>query len=162
MLNKTKLKDKMGRHRTSSLFLELNDDGLTPLYTLDEEHKDDLQSAYLIYMESATEYEAAQRLVGSWEHWKKLLRSKAVSEYIERWREEKEVRLMAMGITAMITAATVPDMNGKTSTAAARWLAETGGNKKNKRKTLDKEVQTPQELLLEKILADSSRLNKKV
>ncbi len=95
------LKDVQGRFRTN-IFFEFNKtEGYVPLYTMREQEYKDLPSAYLIYMTSGSEYEAAMKLVGSWSHWQRLQKVKAfmhgVPESmqwrgIESWREEKELK----------------------------------------------------------------------
>jgi hypothetical protein len=97
------LKDSMSRYRTN-LFLEFNTtrhETMPPLYTMREEPYKGLPSAYLIYMTSDSEYEAAMKLVGSWNHWQRLLKCKPFMEGPEdaynwtglnAWREEKAVK----------------------------------------------------------------------
>jgi hypothetical protein len=97
------LKDAMGRYRTN-LFAEFNTsvhEDYPPLYTMKEEPYCGLPSAYLIYMHSDSEYEAAMKLVGSWLHWQRLTRSKpflkgmdntAAWVGLEDWRKEKEIK----------------------------------------------------------------------
>lgn len=96
------LKDSIGRYRTN-LFLEFNKtrhEYSPPIYTMRELPHKGLLSAYLIYMNSDSEYEAALKLVGSWQHWEKLLKSKAFLSGadtgqwtgVQAWRDEKETR----------------------------------------------------------------------
>ena len=97
------LKDGLGRYRTN-IFLEFNTtahEDQPPLYTMREDDFRDLPSAYRIYMSCDSEYEAAQKLVGSWNHWQKLLTSnpfmngpKGAYSWtgLHAWREEKEVQ----------------------------------------------------------------------
>jgi hypothetical protein len=97
------LKDSMSRQRTN-IFCEFNTsrhEDYPPLYTMREQEWKGLPSAYRIYMASHTEYEAAMKLVGSWNHWQRLLKiSKFVNgstdttnwSGLHQWREEKEIR----------------------------------------------------------------------
>jgi len=97
------LKDVTGRYRTN-IFSEFNKtrhDDYPPLYTMREKPWKGLPSAYQIYMYSDSEYEAAMKLVGSWQHWQRLLKSKPFVEGIEEtgqwvglqaWRDEKEIK----------------------------------------------------------------------
>lgn len=97
------LKDSMCRYRTN-IFKEFNitrHDEMPPLYTMREESYKGLPSAYLIYMTSDSEYEAAIKLVGSWNHWLRLLKCKPFMEGpenaynwtgLEEWRREKEIK----------------------------------------------------------------------
>ncbi len=68
------LRDGSGRMRTQSMFYEMSyhtRDTFTPLYSLRSDEVNGL-SAYQIYMHSVDETEAAYKLVGSLEHWRKL------------------------------------------------------------------------------------------
>jgi hypothetical protein len=101
--DRSSLKDVMGRYRTN-LFYEFNKarhDEYPPLYTMKESEWTGLPSAYQIFMNSESEYEAAMKLVGSWTHWNKLLKCKPFMSGSEdsgswtgmaAWREEKEIR----------------------------------------------------------------------
>ena len=62
---------------------------LDPIYTINEK-SDSLPSAHEVYMNALTEYSAAQQLVGSWDYWKKMLRSSVrIRRLIDEWRGEK-------------------------------------------------------------------------
>ena len=112
------LKDLMGRYRTN-IFLEFNKsahDEYPPLYSMREGGWAGLPSAYEIYMTSDSEYEAAMKLVGSWTHWSKLIKSKPFLKGsedggswtgLEAWRAEKEIRDKALAYNQLkISAAT--------------------------------------------------------
>lgn len=151
-------KDSKGRYRTLSLFLELassSDDGFLPVYTLSEQGRDDLPSAYLIYMSVNTEYEAAKLLVGSWLHWKKLLNCKPFLEYLVEWREEKEKQLQSIGINGLLRAATE-----EKNPMAARWLAEKGWKDNTKTKKENKSSTDNSDKILHQITSDYNRLTK--
>lgn len=70
------LKDVRGAHRTESLFVDViqysSKKTYTPIYTLRDYDWKDYPSAYLIYITSIDEREAALKLVGSMSHWRKL------------------------------------------------------------------------------------------
>ena len=96
------MKDSRGAYRTN-LFREFNTishKDQPPMYTMHEEDRNGLPSAKRIYMEAESEYDAAMQLVGSWQHWKRLLRCKPFTkglpnqqwEGLDFWREEKEIR----------------------------------------------------------------------
>jgi hypothetical protein len=101
-VDRSHLKDVRGAYRTN-LFYEinyLNRDKYPPIYTMREDEWEGLPSAYRIYMYSASEWEAAMKLVGSWAHWQRLLQvpqfvngSKESHTWngIAAWREEKEL-----------------------------------------------------------------------
>ena len=62
---------------------------LSPIYTINEK-SDELPSAHEIYMNALTEYAAAHQLVGSWDYWKKMLKSSVrIRRMVNEWREEK-------------------------------------------------------------------------
>jgi hypothetical protein len=97
------LKDSIGRYRTN-IFYEFNksaQEDYPPLYTMREDEWKGLPSAYRIYMESDSEYEAAMKLVGSWAHWQRLLKCKpfinggedlGIWMGLDQWREEKAIQ----------------------------------------------------------------------
>lgn len=123
-VNPEDFKDPQGRRRTVSLFLETINfhTPLEPIYTLREEEHKGKPSAKKIYLEQRdpSEYRAAMALVGSWEHWQKLLNSKAIFAYIKEWREELKVILKSEAIENMHTIA------GQGNPTAAKWLADQG------------------------------------
>jgi len=71
-----------------------------PVYTLQDKNRGEVPSAYLIYMSSVDEYEAAVKLVGSLGHWRKLCglswfmegRPDVGFEGLHQWREDMEAR----------------------------------------------------------------------
>jgi hypothetical protein len=60
-------------------------------------------------------------LVGSWSHWKKLLKRAWFRECRDRWKEELEIKLRSDAIKEMIE-----QSKGIKGGPAARWLAEKG------------------------------------
>ena len=102
--DRSHMRDGQGRFRTN-IFLEMNPKN--PLYTMRELPFKGLPSAYLIYMLSDSEYEAAMKLVGSWNHWQRMCEIKPFMEGpranknkgntwawagLSEWRLEKEIR----------------------------------------------------------------------
>lgn len=108
-------KDSAGRWRTRSLIKELSSVGQDCPYTLAEMHD--------IYIETMdpTEYEAARKLLGSWEHWQALAKSVAFNPILSKWREEMSVHIRSRAI--MYISDLAIKENGF---QAARWLAEKG------------------------------------
>lgn len=114
--DRSALKDTLGRYRTN-LFYEFNKtrhDDYPPVYTMREDTWKGLPSAYLIYMYSDSEYEAAMKLVGSWHHWERLLKSRPFCEGMDNgeqwvglnaWREEKELKDQAHAYNQLKTSA---------------------------------------------------------
>lgn len=99
------LLDKRGARKTEMLFAEsissrAKQDGYEPLYSLRETEKDGKPSAYLVYMNSVDETDAALKLVGSLAHWRRLCGLKWFMEGSEamghegviQWREDMKLR----------------------------------------------------------------------
>jgi len=96
----TIFKNNAGQFRTDDLFWETSDKERRilrpPLYTLKEHEHMGLPSAYQIYINSVDEYDAANKLVGSQRHWRKLCKLKwfvqgneqLCFEGIQSWRDE--------------------------------------------------------------------------
>lgn len=111
--DKSVLKYPTGRSRMN-LFHEFNisaHEEYPPMYTMREEPHRGLPSAYLIYMTSESEYEAAMKLFGSWSLWKKYENQKQFLTGpltagigwtgLAAWREEKEIRDAAKAYTQL-------------------------------------------------------------
>ena len=124
---KDKMKDKLGRYRTMSLFREfyLNEEGsdLEPVYCLkDEDPQGKLPSLKQMYMEigDPTEYEFAIQAFGSYQHWLKIKNARAIKKFVEDWPIELEVKLRSEGIRSVVDEA----LNGKSKFNAAKFLAK--------------------------------------
>ena len=129
-----KLKDRQGRYRTQSLFHELiqwnTRQNYEPLYTLAEEDgKFGLPSARQIYLqaEDPTEYEAAMALVGSWDHWQKLMGNEGFMDYLKEWREELEILLTSKSLKKIND---IARSDAKDARMAAQFLATKGWESK--------------------------------
>ncbi len=76
--DKSDLRDVRGHPRTKSLFIDNKPD--TSLnetyYTLREYEREGYPSAYIVYMTSVDEADAAMKLVGNMSHWEKLCKAK--------------------------------------------------------------------------------------
>jgi hypothetical protein len=79
--------------------------GLTPMYNLGTLDHDGTVSMYQIYMQCATEYEAALVLLGSLRHWSMLLECKWFKPHIDQWRKDMALRDEAIGRQALLMAA---------------------------------------------------------
>jgi hypothetical protein len=85
-----------GHKRTTSMFAEFDDllgpgkDHLKTIFTFSKEPAEGLVSFSNVYLASSTEYEACMQLLGDWEHWKALLASPRIMEYLTPLREEKQ------------------------------------------------------------------------
>ena len=109
-VDQTKLRSSNNIMKTEGLFWEMstkfknipNRSEPTPVYSLKDYDHRGYPSMYRIYMDSATEYEAGIRLLGSWKHWKKLCRCQFFQTHLEEWREERQLREESMAKTALL------------------------------------------------------------
>lgn len=132
------LMDSQGRHRTASLFNETVSMGVEerypPLYTLRNRDYKDLPSAYLIYMSSVDEFDAAMKLVGSMSHWRKLLDTKWFMEGgqsfegLTVWREDMAARDMSTAKRQLVKSA------GQGDVSSARKLFDISSSSKDAKK----------------------------
>lgn len=94
-----------GKYLTQALFYEFRHQvaiHAEPIYTLREKDFKTFVSVYRVYMESDSEYEAAQRLFGSWKHWQRLCECAWFKSHVEDWREEVKIKEAAIGKTTLI------------------------------------------------------------
>lgn len=159
-IDKSKLRDTMGRPLTQSLFLEPNYNTDYAVYTLDGEDKTykgvvypSLKRLYLA-MEDPTEYEFATTYLIDWPHWKRLCSNAIILRHVEEWREEMELKIRSIGVKQML------DMSADNA-QAAKWLAEKGWDKSGAgrpRKETKERERNIQERLEEEFGADIIRL----
>ena len=120
------MKDVLGRWRTLSLFIEFPQDGYEPIWTLRETTWKDYPSLREIYLSYAhvpgNEYNFAQEVIGSWDHWNRLCRSH-IAKDITSWREELDIKLKANAIKNIIATS---KEGGASGTTAAKYLADKG------------------------------------
>ena len=123
-------KDSQGRFRTQSLFIEYPHASYPAFFTLKKQDKNGAISMYKKYMEIAdpTEYKVAIRLLGSWNHWQALKRSKWFMEHLTDWREELKVKLESERYFEMTEKAT---KNTPQAIQATKWLADRYGDSKD-------------------------------
>lgn len=60
------------------------------------------RSMYLIYMSCDSEYEAAIKLLGNYQHWTKLKRCSWFLPYVEEWNAELELRESALAKSKLV------------------------------------------------------------
>ncbi len=128
----TALKDKMGRFRTQSLFIEMRNPKYPSPFTLkDVDHKG-ATSMRLKYLEISdpTEYSTAIALLGpqGWRHWQVLTQCLWFKPHLERWRTELKTKFESDRFQEMRDVA----LNSKGSpagVAATKWLADRYSNK---------------------------------
>lgn len=117
--------DSEGRPKTQALFYEIRYDP-EALYSLKEY---DLivdgktyPSAKRLFLEigDPTEYEFATKYFLGWKHWKRICENKQLSEHINQWREELEMKLRSEAVRQTMTMA----RNG--SYQAAKFMVDRG------------------------------------
>ena len=116
-----RIKSGNGARRYSSLFVETCGFGWNdkvspkPVYSLEDVRK------WYLELRDPTEYFIALKVLGDWEHWKRLVTRKWFQKYITAWREELDILLIAEGIQDLRDKAKAPN-----AVSAAKWLAERG------------------------------------
>ena len=131
-IDKSLMKDSMGRLITQSMFYEpkyaLED---CVQFTLGDEDKiidgRNLLSLKRLYLmeEDIKEYNFATKYLAGWKHWKRLNNNKFLRKEFDEWRDELEYKLQSQAVQKIVDLAEVEE-----SFAAAKWLAEAGWNKR--------------------------------
>lgn len=85
--------------------------GYTPIYnlTLKDSDENGTLSVYQLYMQCASEYEAALVIMGSQALWSDLCATNWFRPHIERWRVEMALRDASIGRAAMVRKASAGD-----------------------------------------------------
>ena len=125
-------RDNQGRFRTRSLFKELNSAGKFPFFfTLKDFDEPDAISMKRRYLEIAdpTEYEVAEKLLGSWRHWLKLCEIDWFQAHLEEWRRELRIKLKSQAVAKLKKFA---GGNDGLSFSANRYFAEQDYDKPTK------------------------------
>lgn len=130
-LDKDKMIGSNGAAITQSLFLEIGYKTNFAMFTLkdyDIEYKGNkyisLKKLFLA-MEDVTEYEFANEYLLGWTHWQRIAENAQVKPYVDKWREELEIKIRAQAIRDIIS---MTAEGG--SFQAAKWLADKGWDKK--------------------------------
>lgn len=123
-------KDKMGRWRTASLFIDCPqqvdpDAGYRPLYSLKgHDHPDGYPSLRRLYLEISdpTEYRVATSLFGGWEHWLALTeRSPWFKSILASLRSELEIKLRSEALLQLIEDS---KSSSRSSKGSAKYIAD--------------------------------------
>ena len=124
--------DSMGRQLTQSLFLELEYNYDTALFTLKDFNYTTKGKTYIslkqLYLqaEDLLEYGfATQHLLG-WSHWQRLYANKRLTTYIDDWREELELKIRSQAVRDIISGSAE-----EKGFQAQKWLADKGWGKRN-------------------------------
>lgn len=127
-IDKSKLKDTMGRPLTQGLFIDFNYDDKFAVYTLLEEDKEykgvvypSLKKLYL-QCEDPTEYTFAKKYLLGWQHWQRLKANKALKVHFDEWKDEMDYLLSSDAIMQIQTMSA-------DNFQAAKWLADRNWNK---------------------------------
>lgn len=127
-IDKSKMKDVMGRPLTQGLFIDFNYDPKFAIYTWQDEDKEyngviypSLKRLYL-EEEDPTEYEFAKKYLLNWQHWQRLKQNRLLLEHFEEWKEELDVKLASSAILQ------IQDMSAE-NFQAAKWLADRNWSK---------------------------------
>lgn len=161
---KSKFHNASGKFLTRNLFYETavaTKDQV--LYTLKEHDHEGYPSLYRLYleMEDITEYEFANKYFYNYRHWKEISESNWFKVYINRWREELDLKMKARALQDIIK--TAKDSKSKSQLSAAKYLLEKGWEPKEssagrpKKEEILKEARKLAEEE-EKILSDAKRL----
>jgi hypothetical protein len=124
-------KDSQGRFRTQSLFIEYPHESYPAFFTLKKQDKKGAISMYRKYMEigDPTEYQVAIQLLGSWDHWQALTRTKWFRTHLTGWRKELKARMESDRYYEMVDKKNDP---GALGIQATKWLAERYGGSSDK------------------------------
>lgn len=118
--------DDRGRYKTLSLFLEIayDKDAIFTLKDYDHEYNGKMYySLKKLFLEESdpTEYQFATKYLAGWEHWQRICNNKVLSQHVEKWRVELELKLRSEGVAWIIKSA-----RKKQNWLAAKFLAEKG------------------------------------
>lgn len=126
-LGASKFKNINGVWLLKELFFEtaLNKDNV--LYTLKEAEHNGYPSLYEAYMthNDPTEYRFAIGELGGWNHWKALQECSWFKSYLDKWREELDIRFRSVALVNIVAASKA----GKDVFAANKYLVEKGWDK---------------------------------
>ena len=105
-LDPKEMKDAKGRYRTRSLFKGRGQsDSLSPVFTLEDFHEESLPSFKRLYVDicDPSEYNVAMFLLGSWEHWTKLIECSWFKPIIKECREELDAKIRSLAVAQIVT-----------------------------------------------------------
>jgi hypothetical protein len=138
------------------------------LYTLKDVDWKGYPSLYRLYMEmgDVTEYNFATTYFESWDHWETLCACGWFKPYVERWRNELDVRIKAEALYRIKVEA---QTNGKNAFMANKYLLEKGweakeGKAHRGRHSKD-EIKNQAKIIAEeqkRLEDDANRLNLKI
>lgn len=134
--DRSKYLDDSGKRVVVGLFEEFDrsDRKFRPLFKLADWKQPYIESR------DPSEYSAAMKLIGDWDHWQAIRTNSLISPIIDKWHQEMLVLIQSEAIKAMVVHSKLQG-----GTAAAKWLAENGWEEKTPKKRgrpVSKEVPT--------------------
>lgn len=128
MTHKPPYKDSKGRWRTQSLFVEYQHQSpnYDPVFTLKEFEKDKKYISFpklFLSFNDPTGYQFAKAVLGSYEHWMRLISQRWFRSHLDGWLEELEVKLASEGLRKIKT---IADGEGQQALAANKFLVNKG------------------------------------
>ncbi len=126
-IDKSKFVDTRGHPLTQSLFLEngyITDRAIYTLKMTDHTFKGKVYPSLgrlFIEMEDVIEYDFANKYLLGWSHWKRLYENNLLTEHIDSWREELQLKLRSMAFKSILDATA-----SEQSFQASKWLMEKG------------------------------------
>jgi len=130
----TKFRNEQGVYFTKGLFFEQTlGDKSSVVYTLKDQDHEGFPSLYRLYMEAEdlTEWDFADEYLGGWGHWKQLCNCAWFKPYIERWREELELKIRGAALRRIKREAKSDSRNAYT---ANKFLVDAGWRPKEENK----------------------------
>ena len=131
---------KGGQNLTQGLFYEFRHQSpnSTPKYNYTREYElGGTIPMYKVYMQCASEYEAAVKLLGSWKHWLKLCECTWFEEELDKWREERLIQEKAIGKATLIKQAKDGNVNAAKTLEAQSFHKVGRPNKTEKQKAVE-------------------------
>lgn len=135
------LVDDRGRYKTLSLFLEIayDKDAIFTLKDYDHSYNDKTYTSLKrLYLEESdpTEYRFATKYLAGWDHWQRICGNKVLSQYVEKWRHELELKLRSEGVQHILDSA-----RSKGNWQAAKFFAEKGWERREAGRPSKEEVE---------------------
>ena len=116
------------------------------------------RSMYLIYMSCDSEYEAAIKLLGNFQHWQKLKRCTWFLPYVEEWNAEILLREAALAKSKLVTLTQNGNVTAARTLLNSKGIAGAGKPPKKGKRTSDV-VPGDLEAMLERTDFDDTKPN---
>lgn len=162
-MDKSLLKDTMGRPLTQGLFLETKYDVRYAVFTMDGEDKEYKGKTYIslkkLYLEmmDPVEYTFATTHLLGWDHWMRLNDNKLLGPEFTKWRFELELK-----IRSEATGNIIEDSASEKGFQASKWLADRGWEKRGAGRPSKSDVQREKAIqanIIDEYAEDFKRLN---